>query len=91
VYPGPADGLDDRAKEFVSGKNLPEGFHFVLDPDMKAISAWGLRWDAANETAYPATFVIAPDGKVRFAKVSQSHGDRATGEDILAAMKAIAK
>jgi thioredoxin-dependent peroxiredoxin len=86
VYPGPADGLADHAKEFVAGKNVPAGFTFVVDPDLKFTSGWGLRWDAPKETAYPSTFVVDRQGVVRFALVSKTHGGRAGAADVLKAL-----
>ena len=86
VYPGPADGLKARAAEFVQGKDIPANFNLLLDPDYKFTNLYGLRWDAPRETAYPATFVLDKNGNVLFAKVSQSHGDRAKIDDVLAAL-----
>ena len=86
VYPGPAESLNARAAEFIKGKMLPENFLFVTDPDYKVTQAYGLRWDAARETAYPSTFVIDQKGVVRFSKISKSHGDRAKPADILDAL-----
>jgi peroxiredoxin len=88
VYPGPAERLKDHAEEFAQGKGLPEGFRFVMDPDYTLTNRYGLRWDKKGETAYPSTFVIDRDGAVRFAKVSKSHGARASVEEVL---KALAK
>jgi peroxiredoxin Q/BCP len=88
IYPGPADGLIEHAKEFATDRGFPEGFHFVLDPDYTFTKAWHLRWDAPNETAYPSTFVVGRDMKVRFAKVSKSHGGRANVQDVLKALSA---
>jgi len=36
----------------------------------------GLRWEALKETAYPSTFIIEQTGRVKFAHVSNSKGDR---------------
>jgi peroxiredoxin len=85
VYPGPADSLTDRAKEFEDqGKwELPANFHYVTDPDYKFTDAWGLRWEAARETAYPSTFIIGKDQKIKFAKTSTTHGDRAAAATVL--------
>jgi peroxiredoxin len=83
VYPGPADRLVERAKEFVRGKDYPAHFQILLDPDFSFINAYGLRWDARNETAYPSTFIVDPNQKVTFAKVSQGHGDRSKAADML--------
>ena len=89
-YPGAADGLEAHAKEFIAEMALPEGFHFVLDPDLATVKALGLHWDAPKETAYPATFVIDTNGKVRFAKISDGHGGRAGADEALAALKSLA-
>ncbi len=86
VYPGPADKLKDHAQEFIAGKGLPEGYHFVIDPDRKFVGSYGLLWNKPGETAYPATFVIDKEGKVRFVKVSDSHAGRSTSAEILKAL-----
>ena len=88
VYPGPADQLEERAREFTTSKTLPEGFYFVTDPGYRFTEAYGLRWDAPRETAYPSTFVIDPQGTVRFAVVSKTHGGRANIADVLNALSA---
>jgi hypothetical protein len=49
----------------------------------------GLRWDAPDETAYPATFVIDRGGAVRFAQVSLGHDGRALATDVLKALDRI--
>jgi thioredoxin-dependent peroxiredoxin len=91
IYPGPANDLDKHAREFIGGKNFPEQFRFVIDPDYKFTELYRLRWNAPNETAYPATFVVDSKGIVRFAKVSQSHGGRASSGEILDALGKIEK
>jgi peroxiredoxin len=83
VYPGPAQDLETRAREFLTGKTVPNGFDLLIDPDYKFTNQYGLRWDASKETAYPSTFVIDRGGIVFFAKVSKSHGDRTTAAAIL--------
>jgi peroxiredoxin len=87
VYPGPAERLQARAREFLQDKDWPAEFAFVLDPDYAFTHAYGLRWDAKNETAYPSTFVIGPDGKIRFAQVSKTHGGRASVAQAIASLK----
>jgi peroxiredoxin len=85
VYPGPVDAVSAKAREFLAPEGaLPANFHLVVDPDYKVTTRYGLRWAAAQETAYPATFVIARDGEVRFRKVSREHGDRTTADEMLA-------
>lgn len=87
VYPGPGEKLSDRATEFLKAKSLPDHFVMVTDPDYKFTNAYGMRWDAPRETAYPSTFVVDQQGTVRFAKVSKTHGDRASAADIIQALK----
>ena len=86
VYPGPADDLTAHAREFLQNKEWPKDFLFVIDPDYTFTNAYGLRWDAKNETAYPSTFIIAAGNKVRFAHVSKQHGDRVDSTEALKAL-----
>jgi peroxiredoxin len=88
VYPGPADDLKAHASEFLQDKNWPNDFLFVLDPDYSFTKAYGLRWDAPKETAYPSTFIIGKDGKITFAHVSKKHGDRVGSATVLKALDA---
>jgi peroxiredoxin Q/BCP len=88
VYPGPADGLKEHAHEFIRGKTLPKNFYLTLDPDYAFTNDYRLRWEAKNETAFPSTFVIDANGKITFAKVSQTHGGRASVEEVLKALSA---
>ena len=83
IYPGPADLLADHAKEFQGAKEFPKHFHYVIDPDYAFTNAWGLRWEAPRETAYPSTFVVGKDLKVKFGMTSTSHGGRARAADVL--------
>lgn len=83
VYPGEAGLVQGKAEDFVTGKTLPEKFHFAVDPDLKVVNQYGLRWNAPNETAYPSTFVFDKHGVVRFVKISRSHGDRSAAVDVL--------
>jgi len=90
VYPGPAEDLKKRAREFLKDDVLPKPMMLVIDPAYKFTNLYGLRWNAEAETAYPSTFVLDSQRKVMYRKVSRSHGDRAKAEDVLmvvAAMK----
>lgn len=89
VYPGPAALVKDKAQEFAVNKQMPAHFDLLLDPDYEFTNSYGLRWDAPKETAYPSTFVIDRSGVVRFAKVSQTHGGRASAAEILEALQTI--
>lgn len=91
VYPGPADGLEGKAKEFIRGKTLPENVFLAVDPDYEFTDAYGLRWDAPRETAYPATYVVDEKRKSQFAKVSTTHGGRAKAADVVSAVTNIKK
>ncbi len=83
VYPGTNKDLKKHAADFEPGKNLPENFVFVMDPDLKFVDQYGLRWNEKGETAYPSTFVIDKQGAVRFEKVSHSHGGRASAKEVI--------
>ena len=89
VYPGPAADLKAHAEEFKTwkGRQWPKEFLYVLDPDYTLINAYGLRWDAPRETAYPSSFVLDAKGVVRFAKISKGHGDRTKAADVIAEVK----
>jgi peroxiredoxin len=89
VYPGPADDLKAHAQEFKEwkGKEWPAEFLYVLDPDYTMVNAYGLRWDAPRETAYPATFVVDKKGTVQFQKISHSHGGRTEASEVLVEVK----
>lgn len=89
VYPGPADGVQKRAEEFAADKPFPANFRFVLDPNYTVTLSYDLRWDAPQETAYPATFVIDRMGIVRYALVSKSHGGRSSAADVIAELHKI--
>lgn len=87
VYPGPPADLDQHAKTFLSKQaELPSNVVLVTDPDYTMTSHYGLRWDAPHETAYPSTFVLDPQGKILYEKVSHSHGERLSAEEALDAL-----
>jgi thioredoxin-dependent peroxiredoxin len=87
VYPGSADKLKAHAQEFLQNKEWPGDFLFVVDPDYTFTNAYGLRWEAKSETAYPSTFVIARGGKIEFANISKTHGGRVGAKQAIAALK----
>lgn len=91
IYPGPAEGLTAKAQEFVGDKTLPEGYHFVTDPDYVFTNAWNLRWNAPRETAYPSTFIVDGELKVRFSHVSRTHGDRTSVPEVIQALEGLQK
>ncbi len=87
IYPGKVKDLDKKAKEFTtpleSEQDLPTNFIFVIDHDYKITNLLDLRWNAPNETAYPAAFVIDHKGYIQYAKISDNHRGRATADEIL--------
>jgi peroxiredoxin Q/BCP len=90
VYPGPSDGIKGHAQAFTANRQMPPNFQFLVDPDYTFTFAYGLRWEAPEETAYPATFVLDPAGIVTFVHISKEHGDRVAAADtikVLAAMR----
>jgi peroxiredoxin Q/BCP len=88
VYPGPPADLDQHAKEFLEKQSdLPPNIKLVTDPDYKMTNLYGLRWDAPHETAYPSTFILDKSGNILFEKISHTHGDRTSAEEVLAQLK----
>jgi peroxiredoxin len=88
IYPGPALGLKEHAEALTASTPLPSAFRILLDPDYVFTQAYGLRWDAPKETAYPSTFVLDRSAMVTFAHTSRQHGDRVTAA---AALKAVSE
>jgi peroxiredoxin len=85
VYPGPPAELDQRAKEFLAKQaELPANIQLVIDSDYKMTNLYGLRWDAPHETAYPSTFILDTRRQILFEKISHTHGDRTTADEVLA-------
>jgi len=89
VYPGPADNLAQRAKEFLRDRELPQHFVYAMDPDYAFTNLYGLRWDAPRETAYPSTFVLDTNRVVTFRTISTSHRGRPPADDVLAAVRSL--
>ncbi|MCG8648657.1 MAG: peroxiredoxin family protein [Pirellulales bacterium] len=83
VYPGDDASLQRRAEQFMGSRKLPPPLVLVRDDGMKMISRWGLRWHNPRETAYPATFVIDRNGRVRWSKISDNHAGRSSVEEVL--------
>ena len=87
VYPGEPSELERHAKRFMGSRAVPEPLVLVRDAGMEMVSDWGLRWEKHHETAYPATFVVDTNGRIAWKKVSSSHGDRSSVEEILRALR----
>jgi peroxiredoxin Q/BCP len=83
VYPGPAAGLAEHAREFRAERPLPPHFRFLVDRDMRWLTEHGLRWKAEGETSYPSTLVLDRQGEVRFAITGKVHGARASTAQLL--------
>jgi peroxiredoxin Q/BCP len=91
VYPGPAELIADHAKEFQGEREFPPHFVYLVDPDYVFTKAWGLRWNADGETAYPSTFIIGKDRQVKFGVTSTTHGDRAAAATVLGELAKLAE
>lgn len=90
VYPGPPAELNQRAREFlVPVGALPANYRLVIDPDYKVTNLYDLRWNAPRETAYPSTFLLNKHGVIVFRKISHTHGDRTSADDVLAELAKI--
>ena len=83
VYPGKADQLEQNSKRFLGSRRLPDPIRGVRDGDMQMVKEWGIRWEARNQTAYPATFIVDQNGRIAWKKVSSTSAGRSTAEEIL--------
>jgi len=72
-----------------ANRRMPPNFRVLIDPDYVFTLAYGLRWNAPEETAYPATFVLDPMGTVRFVRVSREHGARVPAAETLKVLAAM--
>jgi peroxiredoxin len=90
IYPGPPDDLNAHAAGSAAGKPLPSNFLMLLDPGYEFTNLYGLRWNADRETAYPSTFLIDRQGKIFFARISNTHGGRTSAQEVLDALAASA-
>ncbi|MBB3210369.1 peroxiredoxin [Rhodopirellula rubra] len=86
VYPGDASQLGMHADDFLHGTKLPAPLTMLLDPGYQFTNAYGLRWNAPRETAYPSTIVVDESGKITFVKISNTHGGRVKSAEILSAL-----
>lgn len=86
VYPGPPQDVGPKAKEFLADKQMPADFDLLLDPGYQFTNQYGLRWDAAHETAYPSTFLLDSNGTIFFSKIVKEHGGRTTAAEVLDAL-----
>jgi peroxiredoxin len=86
IYPGPLQDLGARANECLEDKKLPNNFDLLVDPGYTFTNLYGLRWNAAQETAHPSTFLVDQQGVVFFSKIVKEHGGRTTAAEILDAM-----
>lgn len=82
--------MDDEAKNAALAGKLKLGGRVPLltDPAMTAIRAYGVE-DEGKDISLPATFVIAPDGTVRWIYVGDNPRDRPSVEDLLAAVSGL--
>ncbi len=83
IYPGSSESLQRHAEQFAGTRRLPDSMVIVRDDRMETVRQWGLRWDARYETAYPATYIVDKNGRIRWKKVSDSHAGRSTVDEIL--------
>ncbi len=88
IYPGSKSLLKQHAEEFLQGTQLPKPLTFLLDPGLSFTKAYGLHWDAPNETSYPSTIIVDRQGKIAFLKISETHRGRSTAKEILAELEA---
>jgi glutaredoxin-dependent peroxiredoxin len=62
-------------------------FPLLSDVNRSAIRAYGVE-DAENGIAWPAIFIVAPDGTIRWRSLAETYKERPTSEVILDALTA---
>ncbi len=82
-----AISVDDAATSQALANKLGLTLPILVDADLRTIRAWGIEHKGHN-IAKPSTFVIAPDGTIRFIKIGDSAGDRPDLDAVLAAVPA---
>ncbi len=63
-------------------------FPLVSDVQLAVVRAWGLEEDQEG-IAWPAIYVIAPDGRIAWRSLSEVFTERAASEEILKALDAL--
>lgn len=61
-------------------------FALLADPTLEVIESWGVA-DAENQIAYPATFVVDTEGKIRYVHIGEDKKDRPVLEDVLTVVR----
>ncbi|MDV6030615.1 MAG: redoxin family protein [Phycisphaera sp. RhM] len=75
--------MDRHADDFLHGTTLPKPLTLLLDPGDSFTNAYGVRWNAPQETASPTSIVLAETGKIMFVKIRETHGGRSAAEEVL--------
>ena len=60
-------------------------FPLLSDVDRSTIRAYGVE-DEENRIAWPAIFIVAPDGMIRWRDLAETYKERPTSEVILQAL-----
>lgn len=79
------DSVDDsKALSEREDLSLP----ILSDPDAALTKAFGV-YDPGNEVAWPAVYIIAPDGTIAWRLFLETYKERPPVDDILAAVAAV--
>ena len=76
----------EKSKE-LAGK-LGVTFPLLTDSAVSTIRSYGVE-DAENGTAWPAIFIVARDGTIRWRSLAETYKNRPVSEQILDALKGI--
>ena len=79
--------VDAVAKSQDLARDLGLTFPLLSDPDLAVIRSYGVA-DESNEIAWPAEFLIDPDGSIRWRATAQAVSTRPKASDVLAAFDA---
>lgn len=76
----------EKSNQLVAAQGIT--FPLLSDRDRSTIRAYGVE-DAENGIAWPAIFIVAPDGTIRWRSLADTYKERPTSEVILEALTAV--
>ena len=80
-----AISVDPPEKSSQLAAKLGIDFPLLADLDRSTIRTYGVE-DAENGVAWPAIFIVAPDGSIRWRSLAETYKERPTSEVILDAL-----
>jgi peroxiredoxin len=77
--------VDEVADSKALAQKLSLSFPLLSDTDRKLVRAFGV-YDPGNEIAWPAIFIVGPDGKITWLKFLDEYKTRPPVQELLDAI-----